>query len=51
MLIEYIPLQQGLRQSFLEEALKNPYLIEYIPLQQGLRQFEIGFYKLYFKSH
>ena len=38
-LIEYIPLQQGLRLS--EERVKrctHNRLIEYIPLQQGLRQ-------------
>ena len=41
VLIEYIPLQQGLRHnestSFTEEVL----LIEYIPLQQGLRRVNI----------
>jgi len=36
-LIEYIPLQQGLRhsQSFIMKTIAH--LIEYIPLQQGLR--------------
>ena len=39
-LIEYIPLQQGLRLAshFSISPLKS--LIEYIPLQQGLRQNE-----------
>ena len=36
-LIEYIPLQQGLRlDNFF--LFHNELLIEYIPLQQGLRQ-------------
>ena len=39
-LIEYIPLQQGLRQ--VQQVISHKFLlflIEYIPLQQGLRQF------------
>ncbi len=36
-LIEYIPLQQGLRHNYLFLFLFLKYLIEYIPLQQGLR--------------
>ena len=36
-LIEYIPLQQGLRQQGLRQFLSERLLIEYIPLQQGLR--------------
>ena len=35
-LIEYIPLQQGLR-PLINDLLMNLLLIEYIPLQQGLR--------------
>ena len=35
-LIEYIPLQQGLRQKVMRE-MQSLGLIEYIPLQQGLR--------------
>ena len=37
MLIEYIPLQQGLRPERAEIVVKQVLLIEYIPLQQGLR--------------
>ena len=37
-LIEYIPLQQGLRQVLVATIDKVTLLIEYIPLQQGLRQ-------------
>ena len=36
-LIEYIPLQQGLRHHNFIERSKMYILIEYIPLQQGLR--------------
>ena len=36
-LIEYIPLQQGLRQVSMLVIILVLYLIEYIPLQQGLR--------------
>ena len=36
-LIEYIPLQQGLRPKIAIIATVIPTLIEYIPLQQGLR--------------
>ena len=36
-LIEYIPLQQGLRPHCKIFAVGVPILIEYIPLQQGLR--------------
>ena len=39
-LIEYIPLQQGLRLDSLARFSKSSLLIEYIPLQQGLRQEE-----------
>ena len=38
-LIEYIPLQQGLRQVHdCRFVYTKPKLIEYIPLQQGLRR-------------
>ena len=39
ILIEYIPLQQGLRPSspFVQRIFQLVRLIEYIPLQQGLR--------------
>ena len=36
-LIEYIPLQQGLRRLIPNQCIHNA-LIEYIPLQQGLRR-------------
>ena len=36
-LIEYIPLQQGLRHTPLALTNEPANLIEYIPLQQGLR--------------
>ena len=45
LLIEYIPLQQGLRLNHLH-FLGAVSLIEYIPLQQGLRRpmfFDYGF--------
>ena len=38
LLIEYIPLQQGLRHENSIRARVTLFLIEYIPLQQGLRQ-------------
>ena len=37
MLIEYIPLQQGLRLKKIQQEKTGEFLIEYIPLQQGLR--------------
>ena len=41
ILIEYIPLQQGLRRiTFCVHVIK--FLIEYIPLQQGLRLISDG---------
>ena len=40
-LIEYIPLQQGLRQLSYSSMKNKQYLIEYIPLQQGLRPITI----------
>ena len=44
-LIEYIPLQQGLRQGISYESnQEDSKLIEYIPLQQGLRLFILGAY-------
>ena len=39
-LIEYIPLQQGLRLIYNEHFHIVVFLIEYIPLQQGLRPFK-----------
>ena len=39
VLIEYIPLQQGLRLYMLQGNHLFHNLIEYIPLQQGLRQY------------
>ncbi|EGQ14287.1 hypothetical protein HMPREF9419_1389 [Prevotella nigrescens ATCC 33563] len=50
LLIEYIPLQQGLRLNKEEEFIKFKYLIEYIPLQQGLRHWII-FLSLFFIPH
>ena len=38
LLIEYIPLQQGLRPLIHTFFYLSVQLIEYIPLQQGLRQ-------------
>ena len=48
-LIEYIPLQQGLRPKafhFAKQAHKG--LIEYIPLQQGLRLLFFCYYRFHF---
>ena len=42
-LIEYIRLQQGLRQPILRAGIAAISLIEYIPLQQGLRQTSSAF--------
>ena len=49
LLIEYIPLQQGLRLNHLH-FLGAVSLIEYIPLQQGLR-LSIIFVCCYLFSH
>ncbi|EGQ14288.1 hypothetical protein HMPREF9419_1390 [Prevotella nigrescens ATCC 33563] len=38
LLIEYIPLQQGLRPFTFLLSTFTLFLIEYIPLQQGLRR-------------
>ena len=47
ILIEYIPLQQGLRLIIFFRFIILLWLIEYIPLQQGLRLL-FFFYTLYF---
>ena len=50
-LIEYIPLQQGLRQLWDREKDDVKELIEYIPLQQGLRHIKDRDEFLRIKAH
>ena len=49
-LIEYIPLQQGLRLVTPSTSTATLPLIEYIPLQQGLRQWEGAWAKWLIRS-
>ena len=49
-LIEYIPLQQGLRPYREVEPVRRR-LIEYIPLQQGLRLIKIFHFTFLLKAH